>query len=225
MMRKNVKVSNCIKATVIAVLVFFCFTTIGYTQTKDVNILIQELKDKNYNIRNGAESSLAKIGKPAVEPLIAVLKDKEPCVRSRVISLLGKIKDTRAVDPLITALKDTDPDVRRDAVTALGEIKDVRAIGPLIAALKDTNSERTLTVLKNFEIVKTEPALIDALNSYCDKSIAEELLHCGAGVWADAAQDWAEKHGYKIEYGVPYVLHPTFINCIHKGVEVKLVPK
>ena len=80
-----------------------------------------------------AVEALAKIGKPAVEPLIAALKDHD-----RAADALVKI-GKRAVEPLIAALKDENIHVRSNAVYVLGEIKDQRAVEPLIAALKDEN--------------------------------------------------------------------------------------
>lgn len=80
---------------------------------------------------------LTSIGKPAVKPLIAALKDNPPLVRRQAAEALGEIKDPRAVEPLIAALKDTDSLIRRHAVEALGKIRDLRAIKPLIAALNE----------------------------------------------------------------------------------------
>jgi len=85
---------------------------------------------------NEAKLALVKIGKPAVDPLIGVLRHEDSSVRSYAAYALGKIKDPRAVDPLVAALKDEDSDVQRYAVDALSEIKDPRAVEGLIGALK-----------------------------------------------------------------------------------------
>jgi len=73
-------------------------------------------------VRYNAALALGKIGKPAVEPLIAALKDKDSRVRYSAAWALGKIGDKRAVEPLIAALKDKDSTVRRDAAWALTKI-------------------------------------------------------------------------------------------------------
>jgi len=83
--------------------------------------------------------ALVKIGKPAVNPLIEVLNDKNKDIRLVAVVALGEIKDKRAIPPLIEALKDEDWCVRFAAAKALGEIKDKRAVSPLIEALKDEN--------------------------------------------------------------------------------------
>lgn len=112
-----------------------------------------------------AARALVKIGKPAVEPLIAALNNKDSSVRNKAVLALGKIKDDRAVEalimtlkdeyrrftvigalktsgelavgPLIIALTNEDSLVREGAAIALGKIEDKRAIEPLIDILKD----------------------------------------------------------------------------------------
>ncbi|MFQ6078745.1 MAG: HEAT repeat domain-containing protein [Thermodesulfobacteriota bacterium] len=85
----------------------------------------------------GAEAAraLVRIGKPAVEPLIAALKDEDSYIRGYAAEALGEIGDPRAVEPLIAALEDKDPSVSEKVAWALGEIKDRRAVEPLIGAL------------------------------------------------------------------------------------------
>ncbi|MGD8313785.1 MAG: HEAT repeat domain-containing protein [Syntrophobacterales bacterium] len=78
-----------------------------------------------------------RIGKPAVRPLIADLKDNDPLVRSNAVKALGAIEDPRAVKPLIAVLDDIDPLIQRQAVKALGRINDLRAVEPLIGVLED----------------------------------------------------------------------------------------
>ena len=78
-----------------------------------------------------------RIGKPAVKPLIANLKDNDPLVRSNAVKALGIIKDPRAVEPLIAVLNDKVPLIQRQAVKALGRIQDLRAVQPLIGVLGD----------------------------------------------------------------------------------------
>ena len=78
-----------------------------------------------------------RIGKPAVRPLIADLKDNDPLVRSNAVQALGAIKDPRAVEPLIAVLNDKDPLIQRQAVKAVGRINDPRALEPLIKVLQN----------------------------------------------------------------------------------------
>jgi len=85
--------------------------------------------------RESAAVALAKIGEPAVEPLIKALGDEEWKGRAGAASVLGGIGDERAVEPLIKALEDEDLDWQ--SAKALGEIGDSRAVEPLIKALGD----------------------------------------------------------------------------------------
>ena len=78
-----------------------------------------------------------RIGKPAVKPLIADLKDNDSLVRSNAVQALGVIKDPRAVEPLVAVLNDKDPLIQRQAVKALGRINDLRALETLIGVLEN----------------------------------------------------------------------------------------
>ena len=193
-----------------------------------INVLIQQLRDENIIIRYKTESTLEMIGSPAGEPLIAALEDKDPCVRCRVISLLGKIKDPRAVEPLIAALKDPDLDVRGEAAYALGEINDIRAVEPLIVTLKNANTwlwDRVLTIMsKKFGTLAFKEPICTALNKYGDKSIAEKFLKSDNPLLWDAARNWAEKHGYEVVYE-HRIAHPWFTDCRHTVSVPKLAPR
>ena len=135
-----------------------------------VKPLVTTLPDNDWRVRDFVQSALTEIGGPAVEPLIASLRDESGLVRARAAETLGKIKDVRAaepllailndservvqvvardalvqigvpaVKPLINALKHRDSLVRAHAAAALGEIKDHRAVEPVLAALKDQDA-------------------------------------------------------------------------------------
>ena len=79
-----------------------------------------------YLIAKGKWKELTELGKPAVEPLIQTLKDKDWDVRRAAAQALGKIADTRAVEPLIQTFKD-NWGIQEAAALALGEIGDLRA--------------------------------------------------------------------------------------------------
>lgn len=84
-----------------------------------------------------AARALARIGGPAVGPLIAALLDENSTVRASSADALGQLGDPRAVAPLIAALSDTERQVRLEAAEALGEIGDQRAIERLVNLLDD----------------------------------------------------------------------------------------
>ena len=67
--------------------------------------------------------ALVKIGPPAVEPLIGLLKDENVFLRSFAAKSLGELGDKRAVQPLIEMLKDEDEEVRQSATRALDKLR------------------------------------------------------------------------------------------------------
>jgi HEAT repeat protein len=72
-------------------------------------------------------------GEDAVEPLIAILRNRVMTMRLEAVRLLGEIRDGRAVEPLGTALQDEQ--IQYDAAERLGKIGDDRAVALLSAAL------------------------------------------------------------------------------------------
>lgn len=115
---------------------------LGWSQEKVLHYL-----DEDYTLprtaslgRQPVEIS-KRLGKPAVKPLIADLKDKDPLVRSHAVRALGAINDPRAVEPLVAVLNDKDPLIQRQAIEALGKIGDPRAAQPLIVVLNDEDRE------------------------------------------------------------------------------------
>ena len=67
----------------------------------------------------GAAKAFVEIGAPAVEPLVAALKDEHNMWAAEVLGMIG---DARAVEPLIAALQNDDQDVRKQALEALDKI-------------------------------------------------------------------------------------------------------
>jgi HEAT repeat protein len=75
---------------------------------------------------------------PAVEPLVAALRDRDDRVRKAAARALGGAGDARAVKPLVAALNDTEDGwLRHYAAEALGKLGNAGAVGPLEAALQD----------------------------------------------------------------------------------------
>jgi HEAT repeat protein len=121
------------------------------------------LKDSDSDIQSLVALTLGDMGDTrAIEPLIAVLKDRNSDVRQAAAKaleglgweppdeehkgwyLVGKLDwegcvllGGSAVKPLIAILKDDNEDVRLRAAEALGKLGDARAITPLVTALLD----------------------------------------------------------------------------------------
>ncbi|MDD3136712.1 MAG: HEAT repeat domain-containing protein [Methanoregula sp.] len=78
--------------------------------------------------------AVRRLGLAAVDSLIAILKDKNPNTRTKIIELLGEIRGPHATGACEAALKDPDPSVRWSAVTAAKKcgVEDTRL--PMILA-------------------------------------------------------------------------------------------
>ena len=166
-----------------------------------VEPLIKALKDANSEIRQRAANALGFLGDiRAVEPLIEVLNDTT-IIQSNAAGALGKIGDARAVEPLIEILTDEDKTVRLDAAGALGKIGEP-AVEPLIEVLRSESSKvREIvadTLIKIGDAIAVEP-LIEILNKYGDKGMAEDFLNCGNAKLEEAARSWAAGNGYVVQ--------------------------
>ena len=90
--------------------------------------------------------------------------------------------------------------IQNNAAYALVEIGGP-TVEPLIEVLKDENSEvRNIAVDTLIKIgdARAVEHLVEVLNKYGDKSLAEDFLNCGNIQLNKAAHDWATSHGYII---------------------------
>jgi HEAT repeat protein len=87
-----------------------------------------------------AAIALARLGTPALDPLVGALSDENGIVRAESAYALGELGDRRAVEPLVAALEDGGRQVRLEAAEALGRLGDPRAIDALVALLDDPDA-------------------------------------------------------------------------------------
>ncbi|MBI4777902.1 HEAT repeat domain-containing protein [Candidatus Desantisbacteria bacterium] len=86
--------------------------------------LIASLKDKSSPVQKNAAESLARIGKPAVKPLITALTDSNRDVRGYSVYALGRIGNKRCVRYLkMVANNDSDKMVQETAKNVLAKRK------------------------------------------------------------------------------------------------------
>jgi hypothetical protein len=139
----------------------------GYGQTEDLTKLIGKLKEKRPDARARVVDALVKIGAPAVDPLIAALKDPNSTVRDNALTALGRIGDPRAVEPLIAVIRDSDVAISFGAAQVLRRFNDPRAIEPLLADMSDPNPTvrgwATLALCETMDTRAIEP-MIAVLN-------------------------------------------------------------
>ena len=91
---------------------------------KTVDPLIASFRNRDKTERKKAAENLARIGRPAVAPLICALDDRVSYVRALAAYALGNIGDPRALNPLKKALQDKDSSVRKEAKEALIKLGD-----------------------------------------------------------------------------------------------------
>jgi len=104
---------------------------------KGVTALINLWNDPSPTVHTAVNRAISQMGKEAVNPLIAALKNPNAPVRSEAAAVLGWLKDDRAIPPLAAALKDADPKVRAWIITALGNFTAPRALTAIRSELTD----------------------------------------------------------------------------------------
>ena len=132
-------------------------------------------KRKDYKIRASAARALSKIGKPAIEPLLKLLRSKNSEVRMLAAEALADIGDP-AVDRLIDILENIHSDIRKEAAQILGEIGNKRAIEPLIKALGSRNFGSSIVAIEALD--KIDP-------DWSKSEEAKKLIPLSIKAWKD----------------------------------------
>ena len=91
--------------------------------------------DRYSGVRWKAAEALARIGGPAVEPLVSALGHSDEDVRWKAAIALGEIGDVRAIPPLVALLEDQDRFVQSRAAYSLGQFGNA-ALSPLLLVLE-----------------------------------------------------------------------------------------
>jgi HEAT repeat protein len=111
----------------------------GADTTSRITGLLGSLHSADKPVRARAAADLAAIGSPAVDPLIATLRDTLWEVRYRAVEALGQIRDPRVCRALTGVLKDPRDHVRYMAAKGLGQQRCTGAVEELCRALADEN--------------------------------------------------------------------------------------
>jgi HEAT repeat protein len=152
---------------------------LGKTQNpRAIQPLIEALGDFDKSVREQATLALSALGKAAIEPLSAVMKEPKWETRYRAAEALGKIADEKAVKPLIQALNDTRDHVRYMAAKGLREFRDSDATEPLIILLKDENRYVRMMAVQVLGAVggkNVHAALKKALKTEDDEKVKEAI--------------------------------------------------
>jgi len=102
--------------------------------------LMNLLNDKD--LGGYARAGLVRMGGPAADSIAALLTSPDQDLAIEAAGMLGDMKDKRGVGPLMAALRTGNSDLRYSVVYALGELKDAQAVGPVEAVLRgDASAE------------------------------------------------------------------------------------
>lgn len=118
------------------------------------------------NIINKVTHAIIKIGKPAVNDLIDILRKEENwSTHDKAPYILGEIGKP-AIDPLIQALINNNENVRTRIIETLGKIKDEKVFDILIKSLSDSSAkvrERAVETLGKTDNKKAIEPLLQSL--------------------------------------------------------------
>jgi HEAT repeat protein len=124
MIYKYIERQNIRILSIIPVLLCFLFlSSVAYSESDQVDMVIQNLNSENRDLRLISVWTLRKVKDPrALDALIKALSHEDLHVREKVAEALGERKDTKAIEPLIAALKDKGETVSGIAAKSLQEI-------------------------------------------------------------------------------------------------------
>ena len=106
---------------------------------RGIGDLLAALHATDKGVRARAAADLAAIGSPAVDPLVATLRDPRWEVRYRAAEALGQIEDPLVCRALTRMLEDPRDHVRYMAAKGLGLRRCPAAVAGLCRALEDEN--------------------------------------------------------------------------------------
>ncbi len=153
-----------------------------------ISNLITSLKQKDIQTYPKAISSLCKIGKPAVFPLIQVLRAEDKDLRYLAAKALEKIGKL-AVRPLIDELGNNNSSIRICAVETLGKIGDTQAVNSLISTLMDEKEDE---IIREYAVYALENIGKPALKQLI--SVLKDLDDSGAVAPLMAAAHYNNEH-------------------------------
>jgi HEAT repeat protein len=96
----------------------------GYVQAVQPLIDLVRQPSREDSVDSAAAMALAKLGQPAISPLLEVLQTGNPKAREMAARTLGSIRYPVTIEPLGALLTDPDEWVRIAAVEALAQIGD-----------------------------------------------------------------------------------------------------
>lgn len=126
---------------------------------KVIDLLIENLKDKNKEVRFAATQGLTLLASPkAIPALVEALDDTNAEVRSSAIVALGELKSPQTIPNLVKALQDKNKNVRVKAACVLSKFPTLttEAILALVLALEDSNAQVRIFAVKTLAKMEQE---------------------------------------------------------------------
>ena len=115
-----------------------------------IDQLLPTLASDDAQWRHNVAAIVGKVGEPAVEPLLVLLKCADWRVRAGAAAALGFPEDRRAAGPLTSlALRNSDSRVRREAAASLGFLDDAPVVPTLVAVLEDADVQVRLAAMQS----------------------------------------------------------------------------
>jgi len=124
-------------------------------------------------------STLVRIGRVTLEPVLAGLDHPSPAVRSAAAEALGLVGDRRGLSPLTARLRDEHPDVRQEAAAALTRLEG--AAQALLSALRDREPRARQSAAISLARMREERAVRPLLGLLADPD-AEVRRSAGAAL-------------------------------------------
>ena len=124
----------------------------------------------------------------AVEPLITLMKHRDPLVRNAVVRSLYSWNDPRFLPALVGALRDDDAEVRESTVWVLRDLHDPRLVLPLVDVLKDKAAsvrQGAARALGEQGDRRAVPALLNAFRDTAEDIGVRYASACSLGKIAD----------------------------------------
>lgn len=147
---------------------------------KVIDLLIENLKDKNKEVRFAATQGLTLLASPkAIPALVEALDDTNAEVRSSAIVALGELKSPQTIPNLVKALQDKNKNVRAKAAYVLSKFPTLtsEAILALVLALEDSSDQVRIFAVKTLAKMEQEKCkaiignsiIIDKYNHIADE--------------------------------------------------------
>jgi HEAT repeat protein len=198
-----IKITQKVMLLVLAILLISSYqVTTNAQDSKDVDLLVKELKSADPVLRAKAACQLGRLGRgatKAIPALLELLGDDSPVDPKKLetwgyrmrwssnkgpqptspgfeaANALGNMGKA-AVAPLTEKLKDSSWFVRMNAADALGDIEDPAAYNPLVAALKkEIDVEAKIEMIDAISDFEDQRSL-EVLASFCDDPVVEVRL-------------------------------------------------